>query len=168
VPPAWRLRLPGKSPLILPELKDGNDPLWPVLQAAHFSGLGVGWSRSTHLLELSRGPAVAARLNLGDAWLFLAAGPGRRVALAGPLRLAQGAPSLDQASLKRVLDSLCDPAPAWEAPSPEEALAAAALVRPVSGSAADLALEPAQEPELAPTAAPAEPLPEGHVAARPV
>lgn len=168
VPPAWRLRLPGKSPLILPQLKDGPDGLWPVLQAAHFSGLGVGWSRSTHLLELSRTAALVGRLNLGDPWLFIAGAPGKRVALAGPLRLAQGAPSLDLASLKAVLAALCDPAPAWEAPTPEEALAAAALVRPVTGTA-DLVLVPTLEPQLAPTAAPTAPSnPGSHVAARPV
>ena len=153
---AWRLRVSGKSPLILAALGPdggGGAHAWPVLQAAHYAGLYVAWSQRTHLLELRSGAAVQGRLVLGEPWLFLAGPPSRRLRLPGPLGLDQGAPSLDRASLRAVLAALCAVPPAWEAPSSPEAEAARALVRPLTGTA-DLALVPVAEPQLAPIPSP--------------
>ena len=155
---AWRLRLPGLSPLIVPSL--GRGDAYPVQEAAVYGGMNVTWNPQVHLLSLSRSGKVLGRLALGESWLYIP--PAHREALVGPLRLVDGAPALDAASLRQVLTKLCNVPPAFESPSVEEAAAALAMVRPHE-AAPDPLMEPAGEPELAPT-----PLPQSLVAARPL
>ena len=150
---AWRLRYPGRSqsPLVLPGFGTGTAAVFPVQPAADYGGLGVSWNPQVHLLSLSLTGKVLGRLALGESYLYLA--PAHRLALAGPLRLVDGAPALDQASLRQVLVALCPVAPNFESPSPDEAAAALAMVRP-HDPPPDPSLEPTDEPEVAPTPAP--------------
>ena len=159
---AWRLRQAGRSPLVLPGFLTGTALCFPVQPAADYGGLGVAWNPQVHLLTLSLKDQVLARLELGEAWMYLA--PAHREALAGPLRLVDGAPALDPESLRTVLLRLCPAAISFEAPSPDEAAAALAMARP-HDSPPDPALEPTEEPQVAPT-----PLPQAQnlVAARPL
>jgi N-acetylmuramoyl-L-alanine amidase len=148
---AWRLRLPDKSPLVLPGFLAGGALAFPVQPAANYGGLGVAWNPQVQLLSLSMNDKVLGRLELGEAWLYVA--PAHRQALAGPLRLVDGAPVLDAASLRTVLNRLCPVALSFEAPSPDEAAAALAMARPHEPPP-DPSLEPTDEPEVAPTPAP--------------
>ncbi|HTB33913.1 MAG TPA: N-acetylmuramoyl-L-alanine amidase, partial [bacterium] len=95
-------------------------------------------------------------------WLYVA--PAHREALAGPLRLVDGAPALDSDSLRTVLRRFCPPALGFETPSPDEAAASLAMARP-HDTPPDPSLEPTDEPEVAAT-----PLPQAQnlVAARPL
>jgi N-acetylmuramoyl-L-alanine amidase len=161
---AWRLRLPGRnqSPLVLPGFLSGTALVFPVQPAANYGGLGVAWNPQVHLLSLSLNDKVLGRLELGEAWLYVA--PAHRQALAGPLRLVGGAPCLDAESLRAVLLRLCPAGLAFESPSPDEAAAALAMVRP-HDAPPDPSLEPTDEPEVAPTPPPED---QNLVAARPL
>jgi N-acetylmuramoyl-L-alanine amidase len=144
--PGWRLNLPGKSPLVLPAL-DAAGSLYPVKEAAVYGGLTVTWRSSARLLLLQTPDGRSARLLVDDAWLY---DGGTRVALPRPLTLAAGAPALDEAGLRLLLQRLSSPTPAFEAASAEELAAARQALAPPLPAAVPT-LQPAAEPELVPT-----------------
>ena len=152
----WRLKLPAKSPLVLPRLDDGGFPIYPVKEAAVYGGLTVTWRASARLLELAAPDGAKARLLLGESYLFDGT---HRVGLSGPLQMLGGAPALDEADLRLLLERLCAPPPVWEPASQAELAVARATFLPAVAAEPDV--EPTIEPQLVATVA-------AHVAARPL
>jgi N-acetylmuramoyl-L-alanine amidase len=142
----WRLRIPSKSPLILPGLGALN-ALYPLKEAAVYGGLTVTWRSSARLFQLQSPSGRTARLVLDDPWLYDGS---QRLALPRSLSLAAGAPAVDEPTLRFLLQRLCQPAPAFEAATPDE-LAAARLALAPNIVAAEPTLAPTQEPEIVPT-----------------
>jgi N-acetylmuramoyl-L-alanine amidase len=149
----WRLHLPKKSPLALPAL-GAQQSLYPLKEAAVYSGITVTWRSSARILQL-QGRSRTARLVLDEAYLYDGS---QRVALPQPLTLAAGTPALDEAGLRLVLQHLADPMPVFENASEDELAAARQALAPETPAAIPT-LQPTQEPELVPT-------PANHAAAR--
>lgn len=145
-PAGWRLNLPSKSPLVLPALGPGG-ALYPVKEAALYGGLTVTWRSSARLLQLRASDGHEARLLIDDPWLY---DGDQRVALPQALTLAAGAPALNEAGLRLLLQRLCHPSPVFEAASPAELQSAQAALAPTL-PAVEPILQTAPAPQLEPT-----------------
>jgi N-acetylmuramoyl-L-alanine amidase len=153
-PLAWRLSLAGRKNLLLRSL-DKDRPLFPVKDAALYSGLSLRWRSSEKLLQVSLPKAgVLAYLVLGNDFFVV---QGRRVGLEGPMVLAQGAPALGPEDLRSLIESMGGARPRWRPVSPQEA----GLVSPAS------ALTPSAQAAAQPTVLPLA-LPTAHASARPL
>jgi N-acetylmuramoyl-L-alanine amidase len=151
---AWRLSLPGRKNLLLQSL-DKGEPLFPVKDAALYSGLSLRWRSSEKMLQVSFPKAgVLAYLVLGNGFFVV---QGRRVDLEAPMVLAQGAPALDAKDLRTLIECMGGARPRWKALAAQEAgaVSAAAAVAP----APEVAAQPAALPLVPPSA---------HASARPL
>jgi N-acetylmuramoyl-L-alanine amidase len=181
--PAWSLSLPGKAALLLRSLALGK-PTFSIREAAVYAGLGLRWRSSEKLLELSSPPGAKGKLVLGDAYLVL---KDRRIPLASPMVLAQGAPALDAGSLISLLQAMGRPQAALNPASAEAVQQAPLALTPAnpnqnpnqsqnSNPKQSPTQIPFQNPDLkqtleavqAPAEVPLVPLPTAHVSARPL